>query len=82
MLLPQHSTDVNLHTLRDARQKFSILAPREIAQALKPREVMFESIEIPLLRGGRIVSSLAGALGSALRETRLTAMLGYVNARN
>jgi hypothetical protein len=35
---------------------------------------------IDLLRGGSVVSSLAGAFGSALRETRLTAMLGYVIA--
>ena len=28
----------NLHALRDARQKFSILATREIIQALKPRQ--------------------------------------------
>jgi hypothetical protein len=36
--------------------------------------------QIDLLRGGVIVSSLAGALGSNLRETRLTAMLGYLVA--
>lgn len=42
-----------------------------------PRE---EIGEICLLRGGRIVSSLAGAFGSALRETRLTALLGYIVA--
>jgi hypothetical protein len=35
---------------------------------------------IPLLRGGGIVSSLSGAFGSSLRETRLTAMLGYLIA--
>lgn len=35
---------------------------------------------IELLRGGSVVSSLAGAFGSALRETRLTAMLGYLIA--
>jgi len=35
---------------------------------------------IDLLRGGSVVSSLAGSFGSALRETRLTAMLGYVMA--
>jgi len=35
---------------------------------------------IDLLRGGSVVSSLAGAFGSALRETRLTAMLGYLMA--
>ena len=35
---------------------------------------------IDLLRGGSIVSSLAGSFGSGLRETRLTAMLGYLVA--
>jgi len=35
---------------------------------------------IPLLRGGGIVSSLFGALGNSLKETRLTAMLGYLIA--
>lgn len=35
---------------------------------------------IDLLRSGSVVSSLAGAFGSALRETRLTAMLGYLMA--
>jgi hypothetical protein len=35
---------------------------------------------IDLLRSGSVVSSFAGAFGSALRETRLTAMLGYVIA--
>jgi hypothetical protein len=35
---------------------------------------------IELLRGGSVVSSLAGAFGGALRETRLTAMLGYLIA--
>jgi len=35
---------------------------------------------IPLLRGGGIVSSLSGALGRSLKETRLTAMLGYLIA--
>ena len=39
-----------------------------------------EPDRIELLRGGSVVSSLAGAFGSALRETRLTAMLGYVIA--
>jgi hypothetical protein len=38
----------------------------------------FEQIE--LLRGGSVVSSLASAFGSGLRETRLTAMLGYLVA--
>jgi len=35
---------------------------------------------IDLLRSGSVVSSFAGAFGSALSETRLTAMLGYVIA--
>src|ERR1700685_215736 len=39
-----------------------------------------ENEQIELLRGGSVVSSLAGAFGSALRETRLTAMLGYLIA--
>jgi hypothetical protein len=41
-----------------------------------------KSERIELLRGGSVVSSLAGAFGSALRETRLTAMLGYVVAHH
>ena len=36
--------------------------------------------QIDLLRCGSVVSSFAGAFGSALRETRLTAMLGYLIA--
>jgi hypothetical protein len=36
--------------------------------------------QIDLLRGGSVVSSFAGAFGGALRETRLTAMLGYLIA--
>ncbi len=39
-----------------------------------------EREEIQLLRGGSIVSSLAGAFGTSLRETRLTALLGYLIA--
>jgi len=35
---------------------------------------------IDLLRGGSVVSSMVGAFGGGLRETRLTAMLGYVIA--
>lgn len=35
---------------------------------------------IDLRRGGSVVSSFAGAFGSALLETQLTAMLGYVIA--
>ena len=41
---------------------------------------MNDSEHIPLLRGGCIVSSLSGALGRSLKETRLTAMLGYLIA--
>jgi len=36
--------------------------------------------EIPLMRGGEIVSTLTGAFGQSLRETRLTALLGYLIA--
>jgi hypothetical protein len=36
--------------------------------------------QVQLLRGGDVVSSLAGAFGTALRETRLTALLGYLIA--
>ena len=39
-----------------------------------------ESEQIELLRGGSIVSTLVGAFGSAVRETRLTALLGYLIA--
>lgn len=35
---------------------------------------------IPLLRGGSIVGNLLGAFGHGLRETRLTAALGYLIA--
>ena len=36
--------------------------------------------EIELLRGGSVVSTLVGAFGGAIRETRLTALLGYLIA--
>lgn len=36
--------------------------------------------QIVLFRAGTVVSSLAGAFGTGLRETRLTAMLGYLVA--
>jgi hypothetical protein len=36
--------------------------------------------QIDLMRCGSVVSSFVGAFGSALRETRLTAMLGYLIA--
>ncbi|MGJ8640727.1 MAG: hypothetical protein ACSHYA_15160 [Opitutaceae bacterium] len=38
--------------------------------------------QIDLLRGGALVSSLTGAFGSSLRETRVTALLGYLIALN
>jgi hypothetical protein len=43
-------------------------------------QAVAESERIELLRGGSVVSSFAGSFGSALRETRLTAMLGYLIA--
>jgi hypothetical protein len=39
-----------------------------------------QSEEIELLRGGSVVSTLVGAFGGAVRETRLTALLGYLIA--
>src|SRR3989338_4174464 len=36
--------------------------------------------QIELLRGGSLVSTLVGAFGGSLRETRLTALLGYLIA--
>jgi len=39
-----------------------------------------EQPQIELLRGGRVVSTLTGAFGQSLRETRLTALLGYLIA--
>lgn len=39
-----------------------------------------KSEEIELLRGGSLVSTLVGAFGSSIRETRLTALLGYLIA--
>ncbi len=39
-----------------------------------------EPEQIQLLRGGSIVSSLSSAFGRSLRETRLTALLGYLIA--
>lgn len=35
---------------------------------------------IPILRGRQIVSTLTGAFGQSLKETRLTALLGYIVA--
>jgi hypothetical protein len=42
----------------------------------------FGLTKIDLMRGGNIVSTLTGAFGQSLRETRLTAMLGYLIALN
>jgi hypothetical protein len=39
-----------------------------------------EQPQIELFRGGRVVSTLTGAFGQSLRETRLTALLGYILA--
>jgi hypothetical protein len=39
-------------------------------------------IEIDLMRGGNLVSTLTGAFGQSLQETRLTALLGYLIALN
>src|SRR5689334_22139306 len=36
--------------------------------------------EIELMRGGDLVSTLTGAFGQSLQETRLTALLGYLIA--
>jgi hypothetical protein len=38
--------------------------------------------EIELMRGGDVVSTLTGAFGQSLKETRLTALLGYLIALN
>lgn len=38
------------------------------------------SEEVQLLRGGAIVTNLLGAFGQRLKETRLTALLGYLLA--
>lgn len=38
--------------------------------------------KVNLLRGGTPIRSLLGAFGSSLKETRLTAMLGYLIAQN
>jgi hypothetical protein len=39
-------------------------------------------VEIELMRGGDLVSTLTGAFGQSLKETRLTALLGYLIALN
>lgn len=38
--------------------------------------------KVDLLRGGQVISTLTGAFGNSLRETRLTAVLGYLIAQN
>lgn len=43
-------------------------------------ENSYISDEIELLRGGSVVSTLVGAFGGYVRETRLTALLGYLIA--
>lgn len=50
--------------------------------AKKRSRLQKETEEIDLLRGGSVVSSLTGAFGGSLRETRLTALLGYLIALN
>jgi hypothetical protein len=42
--------------------------------------IAMTSEQIPLLRGGSLVSSFAGSFGASLKETRLTAILGYLIA--
>lgn len=54
--------------------------PPRIGQKLSSTKKQLESEEIELLRGGSVVSTLVGAFGGALRETRLTALLGYLVA--
>jgi len=39
---------------------------------------MDEKIVIPIYRGGSVVSSLANSFGGSLKETRLTAIIGYL----
>ena len=49
----------------------------------KKKEEYQKKIEkVIMLRGGSPVRSLLGAFGSSLKETRLTAMLGYLIAQN
>lgn len=40
--------------------------------------LQIETEEIPLFRGGTVVTSLASSFGYSLKETRLTALLGYL----
>jgi len=53
---------------------------RELAELIRSRDHRTEFEEIELLRGGSVVSTFADAFGGALRETRLTALLGYLIA--
>ena len=46
----------------------------------KPRSASGKDERIDLLRGGSMVTSLAGSFGGGLRETRVTALLGYLMA--
>ena len=45
-----------------------------------PAKRTAKPVEIELFRGRRLVSTLTGAFGQSLRETRLTALLGYLIA--
>jgi len=49
-----------------------------MVQLNRYKDIKEEQIE--LLRGGSIVSTLIGAFGSSIKETRLTALLGYLIA--
>lgn len=49
---------------------------------MSPTVRNIEPIEIELMRGGDLVSTLTGAFGQSLQETRLTALLGYLIALN
>ncbi len=45
-----------------------------------PKRKVDKTEQIELLRGGSVVSTLTGAFGKTIRETRLTAILGYLMA--
>lgn len=51
-------------------------------QVKAPSMSQQETERIDLLRAGSVVSSLSGAFGGSLRETRITALLGYLIALN
>jgi hypothetical protein len=51
-----------------------------LSNRMRGVKIAADTKRIDLLRSGSVVSSLAGAFGNELRETRLTAMLGYVIA--